>query len=675
MIANIGIPSIIFDVSVIFGLAVIVLLACNWLKIPSLLGFLFTGIIAGPDVLKLTQTQTDISLFAEIGIVFLLFSIGLEFSLKDLLKAKKLVLLSGILQLLITSLATCFMLGLLDVGLKEALLLGLLVSFSSTAIVLKVLQDKGRVQSIQGKAALSVLIFQDIAVIPILLWLPGLSKGSSGLGMEFLMVLVKAAVTVIIVVYAARSIIPRLLFAVAKSNSRELFLMTVLVICLFVAWLTSRLGLSLSLGAFLAGLIISESDYSHEAFSTILPFREVFTSFFFISIGLLVDLNFVYAHFFEVLTAVFFVVIIKSVAGCISIRMGGADLRTALLGGVFIAQIGEFSFVLADAAFEFNLLQQDNYQLLLSVTVFTMGITPALLEKADLITVWLFQALNQKFSFKSFGHKKSFESFAHNEIYANKDHLVIIGFSDIGIQISKVIKLSKISFIAIDKDPEIVLSSKLDRGNKIMYGNATDVEVLRHAQIDSAKMVVITLKNERDIKAVIDAVRKNSEHCKILAIANDSAVFTRLYDAGANELISRHFEISVESVIRILKQFDVPKTEIEQRIQRFRERNYTMERSIRFEHLMGADVMESLPGTELRTIIIQGLSKDGVCLSDLLKQNDANVSILAIKHDADIQVNPETSQKVYNSDRIIVFGPMEQVNQIEASLITFYRPD
>jgi CPA2 family monovalent cation:H+ antiporter-2 len=675
MLANIGIPSIIFDVSIIFGLAVIVLLACNWLKIPSLLGFLFTGIIAGPDVLQLTQTQTDISLFAEIGIVFLLFSIGLEFSLKDLLKARKQVLLSGVLQLLLTTLSTCLLVFLLNVGLKEALLLGLLVSFSSTAIVLKTLQDKGRVHSEQGKAALSVLIFQDIAVIPILLWLPGLSKGESGLGVEFFMVLIKAAVTVIVVVYAARSIIPRLLFTVAKSNSRELFLMTVLVICLFVAWLTSRLGLSLSLGAFLAGLIISESDYSHEAFSTILPFREVFTSFFFISIGLLVDLNFVYAHFFEVLAAVLVVVVVKSIAGGVSIRMGGADLRTAILGGMFIAQIGEFSFVLADAAYELKLLHHDNYQLLLSATVFTMGLTPAMLEKADRFTIMLLNLLSQHLYLKQFKTYSTNESSSTIDFKVNKDHLVIIGFSDIGIQISKVIKLSKIPFIAIDNDPEKVSNSKLDRGNKILYGNATDLAVLRHAHINSARMVVITLKNDRDIKTVIDAIRKISEHCKILAIANESGDFTRLFDAGANELLSRHFEISVESVIRILKQFDVPKTEIAQRIERFRERNYTMERSIRFEQMLGADLIESLPGTELRTLVIQGLNNNGVYLSELLMQDFSMVSILALKRGADIQVNPGMTQRVFITDKIIVFGPIEDLNRLERILFISSRPD
>ena len=674
MLANIGIPSIIFDVSVIFGLAVIVLLACNWLKIPSLLGFLFTGIIAGPDVLKLTQTQTDISLFAEIGIVFLLFSIGLEFSLKDLLKARKQVLLSGVLQLLLTTLATCLLVVLLDVGLKEALLLGLLVSFSSTAIVLKALQDKGRVHSEQGKAALSVLIFQDIAVIPILLWLPGLSKGASGFGIEFFMVLIKAAVTVILVVYAARSIIPRLLFAVAKSNSRELFLMTVLVICLFVAWLTSRLGLSLSLGAFLAGLIISESDYSHEAFSTILPFREVFTSFFFISIGLLLDLNFVYAHFFEVLMAVLVVVVVKSIAGGVSIRMGGADLRTALLGGLFIAQIGEFSFVLADAAFELKLLHHDNYQLLLSATVFTMGLTPALLEKADRISMTLLQVFTQNLTPNRLTRNSNNERLDIADYLGITNHLVIIGFSELGVQISKVIKLSKIPIIAVDNDPEIVLNSKLDRGNKILYGNATDLEVLRHAHINTAKMVVVTLKNDRDIKAIIDAIRKISEHCKILAIANDAGDFTRLFDAGANELLSRNFEISVESVIRILKHFDVPKSEIEQRIERFRERNYTMERSIRLEQMLGADLMESLPGSELRTMVIQGLSSNGIYLSELLKQDFPKVSILALKHGADIHVNPELNQTAYNNDRIVVFGATEDLHRLETILISS-RPD
>jgi CPA2 family monovalent cation:H+ antiporter-2 len=400
----------------------------------------------------------------------------------------------------------------------------------------------------------------------------------------------------------------------------------------------------------------------------------VFTSFFFISIGLLLDLNFVYAHFFEVLMAVLVVVVVKSIAGGVSIRMGGADLRTALLGGLFIAQIGEFSFVLADAAFELKLLHHDNYQLLLSATVFTMGLTPALLEKADRISMTLLQVFTQNLTPNRLTRNSNNERLDIADYLGITNHLVIIGFSELGVQISKVIKLSKIPIIAVDNDPEIVLNSKLDRGNKILYGNATDLEVLRHAHINTAKMVVVTLKNDRDIKAIIDAIRKISEHCKILAIANDAGDFTRLFDAGANELLSRNFEISVESVIRILKHFDVPKTEIEQRIERFRERNYTMERSIRLEQMLGADLMESLPGSELRTMVIQGLSSNGIYLSELLKQDFPKVSILALKHGADIHVNPELNQTAYNNDRIVVFGATEDLHRLETILISS-RPD
>jgi CPA2 family monovalent cation:H+ antiporter-2 len=198
---------------------------------------------------------------------------------------------------------------------------------------------------------------------------------------------------------------------------------------------------------------------------------------------------------------------------------------------------------------------------------------------------------------------------------------------------------------------------------------------LRHAHINTAKMVVITLKNDRDIKTSIDAIRKISEHCRILAISNNASDFTRLFDAGANELVSRHFEISVESVIRILKHFEIPKTEIEQRIERFRERNYTMERSIRFEQMLGADLLETLPETEFRTIIIQGLSDNGLQLSELLKPARSKVLILALRHKANTYINPDEHQRAYNNDRIIVFGPLDELRSFEGALATSYRPD
>ena len=291
-----AIPPVLYDLGVIFVLAIMVLLICNSFKIPTVLGFLITGILAGPDLLNLVSAESNIDVFAEIGIILLLFSIGIEFSLKDLMRIRRQVFLGGSLQLFGTTIIVAVCGYLFDLKIKEALFIGLLFSLSSTAIVLKILQERGRLQSPQGRSTMAILIFQDIAVVPIMLLTPYLSADSAGFDWMFVWIILKGILTVSGVIVLSRFLMPKLLFAVAKSKSNELFLLTILMVCLSVAWLTAQLGLSLSLGAFLAGLIISESEYSHEAFGTILPFRDLFTSFFFISIGLLVDMGYFLNH-------------------------------------------------------------------------------------------------------------------------------------------------------------------------------------------------------------------------------------------------------------------------------------------------------------------------------------------------------------------------------------------
>ena len=284
------------EIVIIFGLSIFVLFICYRLRVPTIVGFLLTGTIAGPYGLALIKQSHEVETLAEIGVVLLLFTIGIEFSLNSLLKVRRTVLMGGSLQVFITILATFVVAELLGRPFGESIFLGFLISLSSTAIVLKLLQERGEIDSPQGRTSLAILIFQDVIVVPMVLLAPLLSGGAENVGQSLLYLLVKGVVVIALVIASAHYLVPRLLYQIARTRSRELFLLSIVVMCFAVAWLTSSIGLSLALGAFLAGLIISESEYSHQALSNILPFRDVFLSFFFISIGMLLDLDFLLSH-------------------------------------------------------------------------------------------------------------------------------------------------------------------------------------------------------------------------------------------------------------------------------------------------------------------------------------------------------------------------------------------
>lgn len=665
MLAAGAVPEVIYDVSIIFGLAVFVLLVCSKFKIPSVLGFLITGVIAGPDALHLTQSKDDLSVFAEIGIIFLLFSIGIEFSLKDLIRIRRQVFLGGFIQVAGTTILAALINWFSGIGGMEAIMLGLLFSFSSTAIVLKVLQDIGRVHSPQGRSTMAVLIFQDMAVIPVMLLIPYFAPDSGGLDLKFFLTILKALLTVVVVLYLARVLMPKLLFAVAKSKSTELFLMTVLVVCLSVAWLTAEMGLSLSLGAFLAGLVISESEYSHEAFSTILPFREVFTSFFFISIGLLVDLDYIFNNPVTIVLGTLLILILKLLVGGLAVFLTGNNARVAFLSGLFICQVGEFSFILAGSAIELKLLDNSNYQLFLSISVFSMGLTPYFIEKSDRFSYWLNKV------FMSDNLKSRFPGLIRSSIKPNtndqkfSDHLVIVGYSDIGKNISKVIKMAKIPFLALDSDPEIVLSSKNKRGTTVLYGNAANPQILKHAGIAQARMVVITIGNPEEVHSIVLAIRKIAPKCHVIATSRKTADFVKLYDAGANEIISEQFEISVEVVTRVLGRYLVARNEIDDFIVRLRQLNYDMERSIRYEQQGLQDYRLEISDTEIITIRIKETSPFlNKRLSELKLRSTYNISVLAIKRGANIIANPSGELEVIENDLLVIFGSHESIDTV-----------
>lgn len=376
---------ILFNIFVLFGLTLVVIIICNYLKIPHLVGYLIAGIILSPNTSSLLSDAHEVEVYAEIGVILLLFTVGLEFSFGNLKKIKRFVLLGGLMQVVFTILITAALILLIGREIQESIFWGFVIALSSTAIVIKLLQDRIQLNTPHGRLVLAILLFQDIIIVPLMLFTPLLAGQGDNPLMEIGMLLLKLALIALIAWVLAKYIIPKLLYQVMKIQSQEVFLITSIAIVAGIAMLTSWMGLSLALGAFIAGLIIAETDYNRLAISCFLPFRYVFISFFFISMGMLLDYMVFAQQFFSILFWLSFILIVKIVAGFMAGTVLRVGARTSLMAGLALAQIGEFSFLLARHGLDYQLISKVNYQIFLAVSIITMAVTPFVLNNLEAV--------------------------------------------------------------------------------------------------------------------------------------------------------------------------------------------------------------------------------------------------------------------------------------------------
>ena len=644
------------DILIIFGLSIVVLFVFNRLRIPAIVGFLLTGVLAGPYGLGLIKAIHEVEVLAEIGVVLLLFTIGMEFSLEALLRIRKSILLGGSLQVLLTILVT-FVLASLQIGrtFGESLFIGFLVCLSSTAIVLKLLQEKAEMDSPHGQTSLAILIFQDLIVIPMMLFTPLLAGMGGEIGQSLLILFAKGAGVIVLVILSAKWIVPQLLYQIARTRSRELFLLTVVVLCFAIAWLTSSVGLSLALGAFLAGLIMSESEYSHQALGNILPFRDVFTSIFFVSVGMLLDVGFLLESLPSVLTIVLIILTLKSITAGLAVFLIGFPLRTALLVGLTLAQVGEFSFILARSGVKEGFLAGDIYQLFLAVSVLTMAVTPFIISVAPYVTDAVMRLPIPS-------RLKSGLYPLEREKKANKnDHLVIIGFGINGRNLSRAATVAGIPHVIVDMNPETVRQERKS-GKPIFYGDATQETVLHHAGIEAARVLVVAISDAPATRRIIEIVRRLNPKVQVIARTRFLREVTPLFELGANEVVPEEFETSVEIFTRVLKKYLIPKDEIEKLISEVRSDGYQMFRSLSKDPLSLSDLTLNLPDIEISTLrVCEGSPVDGRSLAQVELRRRYAVSILAIQRGERILSNPDAEVHLLGNDVLVALGSPDKI--------------
>ena len=649
------------DIVVIFGLAIAVLFICYRLRVPTVVGFLLTGILVGPYGFGLVKAVHEVEIFAEIGIVLLLFTIGIEFSLERLLQIRKSVLMGGSLQVLLTFLATLFIARQFGQAFGEAIFIGFLVALSSTAIVLKLLQERAEVDSPQGRITLGILIFQDIIIVPMILITPILAGATGNLGEAVLILLAKGIGIILLVFVSAKWVVPRILYQIARTRSHELFLLSVIVICLGVAWITSKAGLSLALGAFLAGLIISESEYSHQALGNILPFRDVFISFFFVSIGMLLDVGFLFRHPGTILLITLGILILKSVIASFVTVLLGFPLRTSILVGLALGQVGEFSFILSRAGVEHGLLAGNNYQMFLAFSVLSMAATPFIITLAPRAADIILRLPLPKRLISGF---YPVSEITEIKVKGKKNHLIIIGFGINGRNVARAARLSGIPYAVIEMNPETVRNEQA-QGEPICYGDATQEAVLQHANIKDASVAIVAIHDPTATRRITEIARRLNPKAHIIIRTRYLQEMKPLYELGANEVIPEEFETSVEIFTRVLAKYLIPKDEIEKLVAEVRSDGYEMFRSLSKETLPFSDLNLQLPDVEISTLRVAERSfLVGKSLSEIELRKKYGVTVLAVRRESKILSNPDVDMLFYANDVLFVLGPPDRIANI-----------
>jgi monovalent cation:H+ antiporter-2, CPA2 family len=541
------------DLLILLLASVPITFVCHRLRLPAIVGFMVTGILIGPSAFGLIQDLQAIEILAEIGVALLLFTIGLEFSLRRLLEMKRLVLGGGGFQVLATILVVMALQKLFGHPMNQALFYGFLLALSSTAIVLKSYADRLEIDTLYGRASVGILLFQDLCIVPMMLLVPILSGQEGSSITNILLTLGKAGAVIVGIILMAGTIVPFLLYQVVRMRSAEVFIIFVVLVSLGTAWLTSHFGLSMALGAFIAGLVLSESEYSHQIVSDILPFRDVFNSIFFISIGMLLSLAALAQNFTVVMLWLAAIILGKALLIMLVVYALKYSLRIALIVGLGLAQVGEFSFILAKVGSLQNLISPTDYQIFLAASILSMIATPFLINIAPRLGL----ALQTRWG----GQARSEEN-EEEHMHAVSHHVIVVGYGMNGRNLSKVLHHLGIPYRVLELNAETVREARR-QGVPIRYGDAGRSQVLQSIGIEQAAILVLAISDPLVTRHAVALARELNPDLHIIVRTRYMSEVAGLFDLGASEVIPEEFETSVEIFSRVLKQYGVSRNVIE----------------------------------------------------------------------------------------------------------------
>ena len=653
---------ILREIVVLFILSIIVVLVCLRFRLPSIVGFLLTGVLCGPSALGLIPSPEAVDTMADVGVAFLMFSIGMELSGKELVRLKKPLFLGGSSQVLLT-MAFVFLLTFWWSGPRLGVVYGCMVTLSSTAIVLSILQQKALTESPQGQVCLAVLIFQDLAIVPMVLIFPLLAGGLELDTNSMIFAVGKGVLVIGAILLFGKYLLHRLMFSVVSTRSRELMLMTTLGLCLAVALITSWLGLSLALGAFLAGLMMAESEYSLNTLESIMPFKEVFSSIFFISVGMLLDIRFFLTHLPIISLCAAAIIIAKILMVVPAVRVLRYSMRTALLAAFSLAQVGEFSFVLAKSALGLELISNDAYQVFLASSILTMVLTPLLIGVAPKVTAKILRRPDMQTAEAATDDGSEHDDTENaNGIIRDgrllKDHLIIIGFGIGGQIMAHGAKSCGIPYIISEMNPTTV--EKYRSTEPIRHGDASFPLVLEHLGAATARALAILTSDPAGSRAIIANARAMNPSLHIIVRTRFLGNLNSYKEVGANEVIPEEFETSLEVFARVLNHYLVPRQTIDQYVSAIRRENYGMQRRLG----MGGSIMESLPDLQLQAYEVEeGSPVAGRTLAEAALRKEHGVTAAGVRRGESINNNPDAQTRLQAGDVVYLLATQEAMTK------------
>lgn len=640
------------DLVILMAASVFVSIVFHRIGLPTIIGFLITGTIIGPYGAGLVTNVGDVDHLAEIGVVMLLFIIGLEFSITRMVRLKREGIIGGGLQVLLTSLLGFTIAEAMGLPTVQSVLIGFVVALSSTAIVLKILGDRGELDASQGNLTIGILLFQDLCVVLMIIILQTLGGKGETSFISILLPLLVAVAAIVVIVAASFFMVPRLLHHVVQLRNREVFLLTILFLCFGTAWLTAKFGLSLALGAFVAGLVISESEYSHQIVAEVLTFRDIFLSLFFISIGMLLDLNYFVNHLPMLVAIAVGIILLKTVITVAVSQMLKYPLRLAIMAGMGLAQIGEFSFVLLRMGEDSHLLTPEIYQTLLAASVLTMAVTPQLIRSSGTVAAKVAQALKIK--------THAVEPHSRTTM---EDHVIIMGYGVNGQNLASVLKKVGIEFIILDLNWERIKLAR-EEGHKAFFGDSTRTELLHKVGIEKARMLVLAISDPLTTRLTLKLAREQNAKLYILVRTRYISEVEDLYKMGANQVIPEEFETSVEIFSRVLKEYHLPNNIIQNQIDIIRHEGYAMlrgtslsrEKLMEITSILAASVTDTFYVTENSPLV-------GKTLADLDLKRRSGTMVIAVVKLTKARPNPPTDYCIEAGDTLVLLGSHAEMDR------------
>lgn len=640
------------DILIILLISIPIVFLFNRIRIPSIVGFLIAGMIIGPSGFKLITDIEIIEMLATFGVVLLLFTIGLELSIERLMQIGKVLLITGSIQVGLTLLIFMALLHLAGLPLIQSLFLGMLGAGSSTAVVLKYLSDYKEVDSQHGRLATGVTIFQDLAGVPMILLIPVLAAtGDDVTGGEVIQTIIISFGSVGVIVVVARYLMPKIVYYLAAARVREGFTIGIMLLLFGTAYLTNLAGVSLALGAFITGIILSESEFNRQVFADALPLRDIFNSLFFISIGLLLNLDIVFENAGLFAVIVVSIIIIKSIIIIIPLVAFKYPFRTGLIAGLLLGQVGEFSFVLALVGLDYGIIDSELYNAFLAASIFTLMIVPVL--------AYFIPRIIDTYS-ASF--RETVNEYTGPITTVIKHHVIIVGYGLNGQNLARVLKETGIPYIVIDMDPETV-SRLRKKGELVIFGDVTKPEILEQASILTAQCIVFAMADLHATKLGLILAKKSNPSVFAVVRLRELDDVDEFRELGADEIIPEEFETSLQIFSKVLETYHIPLNIIMKQIAIVRNEAYqllrkegTLERQFsRLNEILAAGITETY-------FVVDDNPHVGETISELDIRAKTSATIIAIVRNGKAIPNPSPNERIRGHDTLVLVGDHKSVD-------------